>query len=762
MEVSFDRRSLRVDGQRRFILSGALHYYRHPSPEVWRDRLRKIKALGLNAVDIYFYWSFHSPAEGEYDFSGPRDVARLMDLVEEEGLYLIARPGPYICSEVDGGGFPGWLLAKRHLNLRCKRDGKFVYDPEYMKYVRQWFEQIVPPIAQRPNLLLFQIENEYHFLPTPRGQLAHALKYFQTRFSPNFLFNLSMNPLVQKALLYLHRRAFSSPDYRNSNRYFQELYQTARQLGVTVPIFHNDVEMANNRFLDVDIAGIDTYPIKTFDHDWRGRGNPFAFVDLFEQGHEAHGKPCPLFIAEYQGGWFDLWGGKGYPYNRRHLGVDAMDLSCKTALAQGAALINFFMVAGGTSLGYEMSPDVYTSYDYGAPITEGGRVSARGRALKAFAEFVFRNEQELLEAEADPAITADDPYVFCRARKTAGGQRFVFLRNLTTITHRARLNLGATSADLPPVSMTVLVVDPDGQVKDRSDPYADANEDPLPPVVLPSLWPWHFALVNGPLGPAFDDHAWKQVPAGAPLDLDALGVHFGFVWYRGRFRGNLAGFRLDARHTWAAYLNGRLLKAYDNHRNRLANGEDFADTIQVQLPPGWCVAGENLLTILVESLGHNKGFLEDLHNPRGIVSLDTGAVPVAWRFRGGLLPGETGLVPKVDFSALKLGEEAEVPLPHSWPAEAQGVGVYQTSFPLELKGPDEPAVGVRISRAPEKANLYLNGHLVGRYWESVGPQKLFYLPPGFLNLKGQNHLAIAVWRWGRDSGLGPVALEVYP
>jgi beta-galactosidase len=88
--------------------------------------------------------------------------------------------------------------------------------------------------------------------------------------------------------------------------------------------------------------------------------------------------------------------------------------------------------------------------------------------------------------------------------------------------------------------------------------------------------------------------------------------------------------------------------------------------------------------------------------------------------------------------------------------------LYQTTFPLELKGPDEPAVGVRISRAPEKANLYLNGHLVGRYWESVGPQKLFYLPPGFLNLKGRNHLAIAVWRWGNDSGLGTVNLEVYP
>jgi len=761
MEVKFDRKSLLVDGKRKFIFSGSLHYFRHPSPEVWRDRLRKIKALGMNAVDIYFYWGYHSPAEGEYDFSGPRDVDRLLDLIEEEGLYLIGRPGPYICSEVDGGGFPGWLLAK-NLNFRCKRDGKFVYDPEYMKYARQWFEQIVPKIARRGNLLLFQIENEYHFMPTPRGALAQVLKFCQKHFGSNFIFNLQMNALVQNALLFMHRRSFKSAGYRHSNRYFQELYAMARELGVKAPIFHNDVEMASSRMMDVDIAAIDTYPVKAFDRDWRGGGNPFAFVDLFEEAHNAHGKPCPLFVAEYQGGWFDLWGGKGYPYNRRHLGVDAMDLSLKSALAQGAALLNLFVAAGGTTFGYLPSPDVYTSYDYGAPITEGGRISARGRAARAFAEFVFRNEPELLEAEPDPAVSCDDPFVFCRARKLASGKRFVFLRNLSTRLHQVRLNLGGLTADLAPVSMTVLAVDSNGQVTDRSYPFTDASEDPLPEEVLPALSPWRFALASDPLDPDFDDRSWKALPAGSAMDLDSLGLHYGYAWYRGRFTGSLTSFRLDARHTWAAYLNGKLVRAYDNHGNRLANGEDFADTVQVNVPPALPAAGGNVLVILVESLGHDKGFLEDLKNPRGIVSLDTGGVPIQWRYRGGLLPGEAGLAPRLDFGAIKFKTESPASLPHSWPAEAQGVGVYQTTFVLDLKGPDDPAVGVRLSSAPEKANLYLNGHLVGRYWESLGPQKLFYLPPGFLNLKGQNHLAIAVWRWGQASGLGPVTLEVYP
>ena len=95
-----------------YLWSGEFHYFRLPSPELWRDVLEKIKAAGFNAVSLYFDWGYHSPAPGMYDFTGVRDVDRLLDMADELGMYVIARPGPYINAEVDGGGFPAWLTTK--------------------------------------------------------------------------------------------------------------------------------------------------------------------------------------------------------------------------------------------------------------------------------------------------------------------------------------------------------------------------------------------------------------------------------------------------------------------------------------------------------------------------------------------------------------------------------------------------------------------------------------------------------------------------
>jgi hypothetical protein len=516
-----------------------------------------------------------------------------------------------------------------------------------------------------------------------------------------------------------------------------------------VPIFHNDVVEAGVRFTDVDILAIDDYPIKAYDRDWRGGVNPFANIDTFEQGHEAHGVKCPLFVAETQGGWYDLWGGKGYDYIRSFLAPDSLDITMKSCLAQGASILNLFMACGGTSFGYISSPDVYTSYDMAAPVSEGCSFSARGRAAKAF-------------SDPDGSISVDDRNIFCKARKSVSGKRFVFLRNLTGKDREARIKPGGSTVSIPPSSMTVLMLDEKGGIQDERRPYLEAGERRLPSFELPRLERFSFAMISPQIDPDFDDSDWIDVPAANRLDMDALGLHFGFAWYRAELEKMVSSITIDARHCFAAYLNGHLLAARDNHGNRLAAGSDFAETVEiVPLQEHWRT-GRNVLVILVESLGHNKGFLEDLHNPRGLVRVETqeGAIK-RWKVRGGLVPGERGMTPRVDFDSLELDTE-DVTLPHQWPLEQNGVGLYQTRFQLDLQKPDQPAIGFRVKSAPEKANIYLNGHLTGRYWESVGPQKLFYLPTAWLNQKGENHLAIAVWRWEDPSGLGEVNLEPYP
>ena len=153
--------------------------------------------------------------------------------------------------------------------------------------------------------------------------------------------------------------------------------------------------------------------------------------------------------------------------------------------------------------------------------------------------------------------------------------------------------------------------------------------------------------------------------------------------------------------------------------------------------------------------------MNDLQFPRGIASIDTKDVKVRWRARGGLLPGESGITPAIDEGAMDLPPARIVDLPHKWSEKDIGIGVYSTEFSLSLPRATSPT-GVRIRHAPQKALIYLNGTLIGRYWESVGPQKLFYLMPPFINPGGKNRLTIACWPWQESPSLGPVTLEVYP
>src|SRR3954452_18785264 len=157
--VTYDKYSLKVDGKRIYVWSGEFHYWRLPSPDLWRDVLQKMKAAGFNAVSIYFDWAYHSPAPGVYDFSGIRDVDRLLDIAADVGIYVIARPGPYINAETDSGGFPGWLVTQ---SGRARSAA-----PDYTAAYREWLRHIDPVIARHQitngggSVILYQVENEY-------------------------------------------------------------------------------------------------------------------------------------------------------------------------------------------------------------------------------------------------------------------------------------------------------------------------------------------------------------------------------------------------------------------------------------------------------------------------------------------------------------------------------------------------------------------------------------------------------------------------
>jgi len=167
--VTWDSHSLLIDGKRILLYGGEFHYWRLPSPQLWTDRLEKMKAAGLNAVSIYFDWQYHSNAPGKYDFTGIRDVDRLLSIADRLGLYVLARVGPYMNAEVDAGGLPGWLLREPLYPRNQSWNGTTAvaqYSPLYEQYAKEWFDHILPIVARHQvtnggSVVLLQIENEY-------------------------------------------------------------------------------------------------------------------------------------------------------------------------------------------------------------------------------------------------------------------------------------------------------------------------------------------------------------------------------------------------------------------------------------------------------------------------------------------------------------------------------------------------------------------------------------------------------------------------
>jgi len=135
-----------------------MHYARIPR-EYWRDRMRKARAMGLNTIATYVFWNLHEPRPGVFNFSGQLDVAAFVKTAQEEGLYVLLRPGPYVCSEWDLGGMPAWLLADPNIVLRSP-------DPQFMNPAREFLkklgEQLAPLQASHGGPIIgVQVENEY-------------------------------------------------------------------------------------------------------------------------------------------------------------------------------------------------------------------------------------------------------------------------------------------------------------------------------------------------------------------------------------------------------------------------------------------------------------------------------------------------------------------------------------------------------------------------------------------------------------------------
>src|SRR5690242_6847436 len=158
-----------LDGKPIQIISGEMHYPRVPR-EAWRARMKMAKAMGLNTIGTYVFWNLHEPQKGKFDFSGNNDIAAFVKMAQEEGLWVILRPSPYVCAEWEFGGYPYWLQNEKGLVVRSKEPQ---YLAEYKKYIMEVGKQLAPlQVNHGGNILMVQIENEYGSYGSDKEYLA--------------------------------------------------------------------------------------------------------------------------------------------------------------------------------------------------------------------------------------------------------------------------------------------------------------------------------------------------------------------------------------------------------------------------------------------------------------------------------------------------------------------------------------------------------------------------------------------------------------
>ncbi|KFY95212.1 hypothetical protein V500_02889 [Pseudogymnoascus sp. VKM F-4518 (FW-2643)] len=351
--VTYDEHSLMVHGERIYVYSGEFHPYRLPVPDLWLDVFEKIKALGFNAVSYYVQWSLLEGEQGKYLADGIFAQEPFYEAAQKAGIYLIARPGPYINAESSGGGFPGWLQrVKGQLRTRA---------PDYLAATDNYMANIGASIAKAQitnggPVILVQPENEYS---TSSGEVTGG-------FPDPVYFSYVKKQLIGAGIVV--------PLISND----------AWALGIFAPGYVVNGTTEGN----ADIYGHDGYPLGfncAQPYTWPSGNLPTDF-------HANHVKQSPstfFSINEFQGGSFDPWGGPGFDQCKILLNMEFERVFYKNSYASGVALLNIYMIYGGTNWGNLGHSGGYTSYDYGAAISETREIALEKYSeLKLQAQFL--------------------------------------------------------------------------------------------------------------------------------------------------------------------------------------------------------------------------------------------------------------------------------------------------------------------------------------------------------------------------------------
>ena len=338
-----ERGEFLLDGKPFQIISGEMHYARIPRA-YWRDRLRMAKAMGLNSVTTYVFWNEHEPKPGVFDFSGNNDVAEFIREAQQEGLYVILRPGPYSCAEWEWGGFPSWLLKDHSMVVRSR-------DPKFLAAARTWLlrlgQQVAPlQVGNGGPIIAVQVENEY-------GSYGNDHAYMED------IHHILLDAGFTKAQMYTADGADQLPN------------GSLPELPAVINFGTGDAKTEFAKLKKLRPAG-------------------------------------PFMSGEYWAGWFDHWGAPHETKSAKEEADEIgwmlhQGYSVSIYMFHGGT--SFGWMNGANSNGKNYEPDV-TSYDYDAPLDESGRPTPKYDLLRKTIAEATGKEPPPVPAVAPPVTIA--------------------------------------------------------------------------------------------------------------------------------------------------------------------------------------------------------------------------------------------------------------------------------------------------------------------------------------------------------------------
>ena len=330
--IDYENDCFLKDGEPFRYISGSFHYVRVPR-FYWKDRLMKMKAGGLNTVQTYVTWNIHEPVQGQYNFEGNADLVSFIELANSLGLLVIVRAGPYICAELDFGGFPAWLLKDPNIRVRSTKDKRF------LDAVDSWMSVVLPKLqpllyVNGGPIISVQVENEYgSFFVCDHDYMRHLELLFRKH-------------LGDDVILFTVDSAF--PFLFNCG---------------TIPSLYPTIDFGPEK--DPESA--------------------FALQRKFAP-------KGPLVNTEFYTGWIDYWGEKhqvkGAAFVAKSLDkILSMNASVNFYMYEGGTNFGFMSGANMNLLSYKPIP---TSYDYDAPLTEAGDTGTKFHVLR---EIISKHEK---------------------------------------------------------------------------------------------------------------------------------------------------------------------------------------------------------------------------------------------------------------------------------------------------------------------------------------------------------------------------------